>query len=191
MFGNTKQVIQDYDTVFDNSIPFRKNDLLRITYFTIPGVQVFSKRAGPALCALAPRQWFSVAGWNFFFVWLGTKMPPDRPQGAGRKADATETVEEKQSATMVRPRADHECACALTIWLTCMTVRAGPCVATFMLTHSCTLGTDCAYAERWGGKQCAPGLENPVPRSRAQRVAPPFRGHGQRSVEAPRCVFKC
>jgi hypothetical protein len=28
---NTKQVIQDYDTVFDNSIPFRKNDLLRIT----------------------------------------------------------------------------------------------------------------------------------------------------------------
>ena len=38
MFGNTKQVIQDYDTVFDNSIPFRKNDLLRITYFRIPGV---------------------------------------------------------------------------------------------------------------------------------------------------------
>ena len=35
---NTKQVIQDYDTVFDNSIPFRKNDLLRITYFRIPGV---------------------------------------------------------------------------------------------------------------------------------------------------------
>ena len=31
IFGNTKQVIQDYDTVFDNSIPFRKNDLLRIT----------------------------------------------------------------------------------------------------------------------------------------------------------------
>jgi hypothetical protein len=24
IFGNTKQVIQDYDTVFDNSIPFRK-----------------------------------------------------------------------------------------------------------------------------------------------------------------------
>jgi len=38
MFGNTKQVIQDYDTVFDNSILFRKNDLLRITYFRIPGV---------------------------------------------------------------------------------------------------------------------------------------------------------
>ena len=40
MSGNTKQVIQDYDTVFDNSIPFRKNlnDLLRITYFRIPGV---------------------------------------------------------------------------------------------------------------------------------------------------------
>ena len=38
IFGNTKQVIQDYDTVFDNSIPFRKNDLLRITYFRIPGV---------------------------------------------------------------------------------------------------------------------------------------------------------
>ncbi len=31
IFGNTKQVIQDYETVFDNSIPFRKNDLLRIT----------------------------------------------------------------------------------------------------------------------------------------------------------------
>ena len=38
IFGNTKQVIQDYDTVFDNSIPFRKNDPLRITYFRIPGV---------------------------------------------------------------------------------------------------------------------------------------------------------
>ena len=40
MSGNTKQVIQDYDTVFDsdNSIPFRQNDLLRITYFRIPGV---------------------------------------------------------------------------------------------------------------------------------------------------------
>ena len=38
MSGNTKQVIQDYDTVFDNSILFRKNDLLRITYFRIPGV---------------------------------------------------------------------------------------------------------------------------------------------------------
>ena len=38
IFGNTKQVIQDYDTVFDNSIPLRKNDLLRITYFRIPGV---------------------------------------------------------------------------------------------------------------------------------------------------------
>jgi hypothetical protein len=34
----TKQVIQDYDTVFDNSILFCKNDLLRITYFRIPGV---------------------------------------------------------------------------------------------------------------------------------------------------------
>ena len=38
IFENTKQVIQDYDTVFDNSIPFRKNDPLRITYFRIPGV---------------------------------------------------------------------------------------------------------------------------------------------------------
>ena len=38
IFGNTKQVIQDYDTVFDNSILFRKHDLLRITYFRIPGV---------------------------------------------------------------------------------------------------------------------------------------------------------
>jgi hypothetical protein len=31
IFGNSKQVIQDYDTVIDNSILFRKNDLLRIT----------------------------------------------------------------------------------------------------------------------------------------------------------------
>jgi len=38
IFGHTKQVIQDYDTVFDNSILFRKNDLLRITYFRISGV---------------------------------------------------------------------------------------------------------------------------------------------------------
>ena len=39
-FGNTKQVIQDYDTVFDtgNSIPLPKNDPLRITYFRIQGV---------------------------------------------------------------------------------------------------------------------------------------------------------
>ena len=27
IFGNIKQVIQDYDTVFDNTIPFRKNGL--------------------------------------------------------------------------------------------------------------------------------------------------------------------
>ena len=63
---NTKQVIQDYDTVFDNSIPFRKNDLLRITYHTVtPKSKVINThdyvfqntgRAGPALCALAPRQ---------------------------------------------------------------------------------------------------------------------------------------
>ena len=38
IFGNSKQVIQDYDTVFDNSILFRINDLLRITYIRIPGV---------------------------------------------------------------------------------------------------------------------------------------------------------
>jgi hypothetical protein len=47
IFGNTKQVIQDYDTVFDNvclllqdldSILFRKNDPLRSTYFRIPDV---------------------------------------------------------------------------------------------------------------------------------------------------------
>ena len=38
LFGNTKQVIQDYDTVFDNSILFPKNDLLQITSFRIPGV---------------------------------------------------------------------------------------------------------------------------------------------------------
>ena len=38
IFGNSKQVIQDYDTVFDNLILFRINDLLQITYFRIPGV---------------------------------------------------------------------------------------------------------------------------------------------------------
>ncbi|MFN9941878.1 MAG: hypothetical protein ACK56I_20620, partial [bacterium] len=38
IFVNSKQVNQDYDTVFDNSILFRKNDLLRITYFRLPGV---------------------------------------------------------------------------------------------------------------------------------------------------------
>ena len=46
IFGNTKQVIQDYDTVFDNSIPFRKNDPLRITYFRIPGVPALGALAG-------------------------------------------------------------------------------------------------------------------------------------------------
>ena len=45
IFGNTKQVIQDHDTVFDNSILFHKNDPLRIQN---------TGRAGPALCALAP-----------------------------------------------------------------------------------------------------------------------------------------
>ena len=39
IFGNTKQVIQDYDTVFDNSIPFRKNDPLRIYECSVPGLQ--------------------------------------------------------------------------------------------------------------------------------------------------------
>jgi hypothetical protein len=35
-------------------------------------------------------------------------------------------AEVKKSATMVRPRADHKCACVLTLWRTCMTFRAGP-----------------------------------------------------------------
>jgi hypothetical protein len=51
-----------YDTVFDNSIPFCKNDPLRITYFKIQSVR-------PALCALAPRQLVSRVGiatpWNY------------------------------------------------------------------------------------------------------------------------------
>jgi hypothetical protein len=56
---NTKQVIQDYDTVFDNSIPFRKNDLPRITYFRIPGGVpglhfVPWHRGIGCLCAAAP-----------------------------------------------------------------------------------------------------------------------------------------
>jgi hypothetical protein len=58
VFGNTKQVIQDYDTVFDNSIPFRKNDPLRITYFRIPGVPglhfVPWHRCSGCLCAATP-----------------------------------------------------------------------------------------------------------------------------------------
>jgi hypothetical protein len=33
-----KQFKTTTQLVFDNSIPFRKNDLLRITYFRIPGV---------------------------------------------------------------------------------------------------------------------------------------------------------
>ena len=36
IFGNTKRVIQDYDTVFDNSILFRKNDPLRILQCSVP-----------------------------------------------------------------------------------------------------------------------------------------------------------
>jgi hypothetical protein len=62
--GNTKQVIQDYDTVFDNSaIPFRKNDLLRITYFRIPGV--------PGL---------HFVPWHRGSGCLGAAAPPRRPQ---------------------------------------------------------------------------------------------------------------
>jgi hypothetical protein len=38
IFRNTKQVIQDCDTVFDNSIPFRKNDPLRILECSVPGL---------------------------------------------------------------------------------------------------------------------------------------------------------
>ena len=50
IFGNTKQVIQDYDTVFDNSIPFRKNDPLRITYFRIPGVHFVPWHEAAGVC---------------------------------------------------------------------------------------------------------------------------------------------
>jgi hypothetical protein len=46
VFGNTKQVIQDYDAVFDNWNPFRKNNLPRITYFRIPGVPGLQTRNG-------------------------------------------------------------------------------------------------------------------------------------------------
>jgi len=63
IFGNIKQVIQDLDTVFENSTPFRKNDLLRITYFRIPGVLGLWTWTldGPALCSLAPSQRVSAA----------------------------------------------------------------------------------------------------------------------------------
>ena len=55
IFGNSKQVIiQDYDTIRF----FRKNDLLRITYFTIPGVPglhiVPWRRGSGCLGAAAP-----------------------------------------------------------------------------------------------------------------------------------------
>jgi len=52
------QAIQDYDTVFDNSISFRKNDLLLITYFRIPDVPglhfVPCHRGSWCLVAVAP-----------------------------------------------------------------------------------------------------------------------------------------
>ena len=44
--STSTSTIQDYDTVFDNSILFRKNDLLRITYFRIPGVHFVSWHRG-------------------------------------------------------------------------------------------------------------------------------------------------
>jgi hypothetical protein len=37
ILGNTKQVIQDYNTVFDNSILFHKNDPLRILECSVLG----------------------------------------------------------------------------------------------------------------------------------------------------------
>ena len=46
IFGNTKQVIQDYDTVFDNSIPFRKNDPLRILECSVPALPAPRAKAG-------------------------------------------------------------------------------------------------------------------------------------------------
>jgi len=97
MFGNTKQVIQDYDTVFDNSIPFRKNNLLRITYFRIPGVQYSVSVPGLhfvpwhrgngfpwCVCVFITAGPITklCAGWNFFFVWLGKNAPR---QTAGRR----------------------------------------------------------------------------------------------------------
>jgi len=73
IFENTKQVIQDYDTVFDNSI-LRKNDLLRITYFRIPGVP------GLHFCALAAEEKRKMvfrglprACWEFSFL-MGKNM---------------------------------------------------------------------------------------------------------------------
>jgi len=58
--GNTKQVIQDYDTVFDsdNSIPFRQNDLLRITYFRIPGVPGLHFVPVPCVCVYYCRTYY-------------------------------------------------------------------------------------------------------------------------------------
>ncbi len=72
IFGNTKQVIQDYDTVFDNSIPFRKNDPLRITYFRIPGVPglhfVPWHRGSGCLGAAAPVTWAAADEYNLNVV---------------------------------------------------------------------------------------------------------------------------
>ena len=63
IFGNTKQVIQDYDTVFDNSIPFRKNDPLRISEYRAcdsdsalqsTTFRLYSSAAAPVTGAAAP-----------------------------------------------------------------------------------------------------------------------------------------
>ena len=60
IFGNTKQVIQDYDTVFDNSIPFRKNDPLRILECSVPGLQaprpVCRHQGRPSIIVIRPQK---------------------------------------------------------------------------------------------------------------------------------------
>ncbi len=78
IFGTTKQVIKDYDTVFDNSIPFRENDLLRITYFRIPGVPglhfVPGHRGSECLGAAALVTWADTDEYNLNVVDCNTSV---------------------------------------------------------------------------------------------------------------------
>jgi hypothetical protein len=64
IFGNTKQVIQDCDTVFDNSIPFRKNDPLRILECSVPGLPGLTSSGNPKRCETASQSFRSFSREN-------------------------------------------------------------------------------------------------------------------------------
>ncbi len=95
---------------------------------------------------------------------LGPCAMEGEKEGEASRHKEFADVEVKKSATMVHPRADHKCACVLTKLRTCMTCpRWALCRHVHGDSLACTSGTDCSHAERWSGKQCTPGLENPVP----------------------------